>query len=569
MNALKLRSSPVIVDYTERERDRDQGKHSGKGEDRLYEGSEEEKRKIAKSNKSSYLSARSSKTREKDQTRVVQGLGPGDGIKLPFPTGHPPSSFMAGSGSAEAPTGMEGNGKVLESGANVTKVAYQEWVQDAGTSENNDHNTSEPKPEEGRVETAQNGVTMMGREGGGTTATRSGREGEETVPQTRPATALALAVDTYCNRERRHKDRERSGEVRALYVTNDGSPDSGKFLIGLKNVFSKCLPNMPKTYITKLVFDRRHRSVVMVRNGKKVIGGITYRPFHERRFAEIAFCAIAQTLQVSGFGTRLMNWTKHWAREKDGCEYFLTYADNAAVGYFSKQGFTKAIMMPKERWHGYIKDYDGGTLMECYIHPTLPHAELPEMIEAQRKALDSVVRQYSTANVVYPGIDRWKDGAMSAMNVEDVPGVKEAGWSESVASSSRPTFEIILDGQKLPSSPDNLQRLMARLMDELIEQKDLVWPFLEPVDAEEVPDYYDIILDPMDISTVQKRLSSKEYYTTIDIFAADVARIFDNAKKYNDASTVYYQNAEHLLQMFRDSMHRAVVYQVPDAEASE
>jgi hypothetical protein len=42
----------------------------------------------------------------------------------------------------------------------------------------------------------------------------------------------------------------------------------------------------------------------------QVIGGITYRPFGDRRFAEIAFCAVAQSLQVSGYGTRLMNWTK-------------------------------------------------------------------------------------------------------------------------------------------------------------------------------------------------------------------------------------------------------------------
>jgi hypothetical protein len=32
--------------------------------------------------------------------------------------------------------------------------------------------------------------------------------------------------------------------------------------------------------------------------------------------------------------------------------------------------------MERERWHGVIKDYDGGTLMECVIHPRcgpLPH----------------------------------------------------------------------------------------------------------------------------------------------------------------------------------------------------
>jgi histone acetyltransferase len=56
-----------------------------------------------------------------------------------------------------------------------------------------------------------------------------------------------------------------------------------------------------------------HRSVVIVRRGGQVIGGITYRTFPgtpAARLGEIAFCAVAQTLQVTGYGTRLMNWTK-------------------------------------------------------------------------------------------------------------------------------------------------------------------------------------------------------------------------------------------------------------------
>jgi N-acetylglutamate synthase-like GNAT family acetyltransferase len=52
---------------------------------------------------------------------------------------------------------------------------------------------------------------------------------------------------------------------------------------------------------------------------------------------EIAFCAVAANQQVRGFGTRLMNHTKAMARDRDGLTHFLTYADNNAVGYFSKQ----------------------------------------------------------------------------------------------------------------------------------------------------------------------------------------------------------------------------------------
>ena len=83
-------------------------------------------------------------------------------------------------------------------------------------------------------------------------------------------------------------------------------------------------------------------AVALVRcSTKQTIGGITYRPFQEQRFAEIAFCAITATEQVRGYGTRLMNQTKEAAAKRDGCTRFLTYADNSAVGYFAKQGFTK------------------------------------------------------------------------------------------------------------------------------------------------------------------------------------------------------------------------------------
>lgn len=45
------------------------------------------------------------------------------------------------------------------------------------------------------------------------------------------------------------------------------------------------------------------------------------------------------------------------------------------------QGFTKEITMPREQWVGFIKDYDGGTLMEYVIHPKIPYADLVNMFK--------------------------------------------------------------------------------------------------------------------------------------------------------------------------------------------
>jgi histone acetyltransferase len=105
--------------------------------------------------------------------------------------------------------------------------------------------------------------------------------------------------------------------------------------------------------------------MAVVKQPLTVLGGITYRPFTHRNFAEIVFCAIASTEQVQGYGSRLMCHVKEYVKQTHGIQNFLTYADNYAIGYFKKQGFTTDITLEKALWMGYIKDYEGGTLMQA------------------------------------------------------------------------------------------------------------------------------------------------------------------------------------------------------------
>lgn len=69
------------------------------------------------------------------------------------------------------------------------------------------------------------------------------------------------------------------------------------WLVAIKEIFSKQLPKMPKEYIVRLVFDRNHRSLLLLKQNR-VLGGICFRPFKEQGFLEIAFCAIISTEQV-------------------------------------------------------------------------------------------------------------------------------------------------------------------------------------------------------------------------------------------------------------------------------
>lgn len=205
------------------------------------------------------------------------------------------------------------------------------------------------------------------------------KTGEDVITATTDVTNLLML-----SRDEMAKQEEDGGAIDFRVITNDGTPEHSEQLMTLKNIFSKQLPKMPKEYIVRLVFDRKHKSMVIVKGASEVVGGICYRPFYSQHFAEIAFCAITASEQVKGYGTRLMNHVKEYAKT-EGIHHFLTYADNYAIGYFKKQGFSKQVSMAKENWMGYIKDYDGGTLMECAINLHVNYLDIPGMIQKQRE----------------------------------------------------------------------------------------------------------------------------------------------------------------------------------------
>ena len=55
-------------------------------------------------------------------------------------------------------------------------------------------------------------------------------------------------------------------------VNNDNSRDSVIILTGLKCIFQKQLPKMPKDYIARLVYDRTHLSMAIIKHPLEVVG---------------------------------------------------------------------------------------------------------------------------------------------------------------------------------------------------------------------------------------------------------------------------------------------------------
>ncbi|KAF2731596.1 Bromodomain-containing protein [Polyplosphaeria fusca] len=324
---------------------------------------------------------------------------------------------------------------------------------------------------------------------------------------------------------------ERNGGIEFRVVNNDGRRDSTIILTGLKCIFQKQLPKMPKDYIARLVYDRTHLSLAIVKKPLEVVGGITYRPFHGRQFAEIVFCAVSSDQQVKGYGAHMMSHLKDYVKATSDVMHFLTYADNYAIGYFKKQGFTKEITLEKSRWMGYIKDYEGGTIMQCSMVPTIRYLEVDRMLLKQKESVNAKIRSVSKSYNIHQPPVQWKSGLVK-IDPLSIPAIRQSGWSPAMDELAR-----------APRHGPNYNALLHLLND--LQNNSNAWPFQQPVNKDEVLDYYDVIKEPMDLATMEEK-HEKDLYPTPEDFVRDAKLVFDNCRKYNNETTPYAKAANRL-----------------------
>ncbi|XP_072859479.2 histone acetyltransferase KAT2B isoform X1 [Pogona vitticeps] len=339
---------------------------------------------------------------------------------------------------------------------------------------------------------------------------------------------------------------ERRGVIEFHVVGNSLNQKPNKkimmWLVGLQNVFSHQLPRMPKEYITRLVFDPKHKTLALIKDGR-VIGGICFRMFPSQGFTEIVFCAVTSNEQVKGYGTHLMNHLKEY-HIKHNILNFLTYADEYAIGYFKKQGFSKDIKVPKAKYVGYIKDYEGATLMGCELNPRIPYTEFSVIIKKQKEIIKKLIeRKQAQIRKVYPGLSCFKDGVRQ-IPIESIPGIRETGWKPNNKEKS-----------KEPKDPDQLYSTLKNILQQ-VKSHQSAWPFMEPVKRTEAPGYYEVIRFPMDLKTMSERLKNR-YYVSKKLFMADLQRVFTNCREYNPPESEYYKCANILEKFFYTKIKEA------------
>ena len=240
-----------------------------------------------------------------------------------------------------------------------------------------------------------------------------------------------------------------------------------------------------------------------------------------------------------------MNQVKEHVKKR-GITHFLTYADNYAIGYFEKQGFTKEVTLAQSRWKGYIKDYDGGTLMECIINQKINYLQIRATIARQRAFIYERIRQLSRVGTVHKGVDVGRRAKAKAKEVRDedmmaLPGVAESGWG-----GRAPRLVSRRCSEQQDSS---LQAQLNRCYDQ-IKMHSASWPFHQPVDVDVYEDYADFVTESIDLGMIKRRLDTRTYYTTRDKFERDLRLMCANCRAFNGENSKYGATATTLETFF-------------------
>ncbi|ODM98009.1 Peregrin [Orchesella cincta] len=94
-----------------------------------------------------------------------------------------------------------------------------------------------------------------------------------------------------------------------------------------------------------------------------------------------------------------------------------------------------------------------------------------------------------------------------------------------------------------------------------LDKKDTRGIFSEPVLEEDAPDYFSVISQPMDLSTMEKKAKDGQYQNLYEL-EADFNLMIDNCITFNDETTMFHKTAlkmrEHGKKIFQDARNKSV-----------
>ncbi|XP_034035129.1 bromodomain-containing protein 3-like [Thalassophryne amazonica] len=119
----------------------------------------------------------------------------------------------------------------------------------------------------------------------------------------------------------------------------------------------------------------------------------------------------------------------------------------------------------------------------------------------------------------------------------------------------------------------NQLRYCSDILNEMFSKRHYpyAWVFYTPVDADALGlyDYHDIIKEPMDLSTIKKKMDQQRY-ADAEAFAADVRLMFSNCYKYNPLTHEVVSMARKLQEVFETKYLKiSQNVEIPDERAAK
>ncbi|WBW74600.1 Swr1 complex bromodomain subunit Bdf1 [Schizosaccharomyces osmophilus] len=148
--------------------------------------------------------------------------------------------------------------------------------------------------------------------------------------------------------------------------------------------------------------------------------------------------------------------------------------------------------------------------------------------------------------------------------------------SSSVSSLSRPSISSappsavpsatsppLVEGKPKRRKNNSQMRYCTTILKEIYKRQyePFVFPFYQPVDpvACDCPDYFEVVKYPMDLSTVQAKLSKNEYEVP-DEFESDIRLMLDNCFTYNPPGTPVHLMGRQLEDLFNEKWNARPKY---------
>lgn len=83
-------------------------------------------------------------------------------------------------------------------------------------------------------------------------------------------------------------------------------------------------------------------------------------------------------------------------------------AESYRLTMLNRKGFTKDLTLPRSIWAGYIKDYEGATIMQCTMLPRISYLQASHMLLRQKQLILNKIREKSHSHVVHSGANLFR-----------------------------------------------------------------------------------------------------------------------------------------------------------------